>query len=110
MRPGETRNPEVSDYRTMISLLGPSIIVQNHPADRAEVGIVRDQNMVDFIFGSSPRIEGGDGRNTQRSEDMRMGELPNPSVDRLMNSPAWRLGTAQSVEVTPDQGGAIRNS
>jgi hypothetical protein len=40
MRPGETRNPEVSDYRTMISLLGPSIIVQNHPANRKKVGIV----------------------------------------------------------------------
>jgi hypothetical protein len=40
MWPGETRNPEVSDYRAMIGLLGPSIIIQNHPADRKEVGIV----------------------------------------------------------------------
>ena len=66
--------------------------------------------MVDFIFGSGPRIEGGDGRNAQCSEDMSVGKLPDPSVDRLMDALPWCLGASQSVEVTPDQGGAVRNS
>ena len=74
------------------------------------MGIVRDQDMVDFILGSGPRIEGGDGRNIQSGEDMRVGDLPYPAGDRFMDASPWRLGTAQSVEVTPDQGGAIRNS
>lgn len=110
MGTGETRDPEVGDHRAVIGFLGPRIIVQNHPAYRKKVWIVRDQYMVDFILGSGPRIEGGDGRNVQCSEDMRVGDLPYPAGDRLMDAPPWRLGTAQSVEVTPDQGGAIRNS
>ncbi len=87
MRTRETRYPEVSDHRAVIGLLGPRIIVQNHPANRKEVGIVRDQDMVDFILGGGPRIEGRDGRNVQCGKDMRVRDLPHPVSDGRMDAP-----------------------